>query len=151
MLRMVHLRLMPGTAGCYSPPIPFSDVVIEWVACVPLQRVSNNTSRQTRVFRPFLDFWTFCHHHVYLMFGTVSAVLRALATHVPSLLLMEREVGRWRGVDMQLCLKMWPGIETTPRSRHPPKVDSGDVSCSMHHFCCTGPPPLRPYICTKYV
>ena len=55
MLRVVHLKLMPGTAGCYSLPIPFSDVVIEWVTCVRLQRVSNSTSRQTRVFRQFLD------------------------------------------------------------------------------------------------
>ena len=55
MLRVVHLKLMPGTAGCYSLPIPFSDVVIEWVTCVRLQRVSNSTSRQTRVFRQFRD------------------------------------------------------------------------------------------------
>ena len=55
MLRMVHLKVMPVTAGYHSLPIPFTNAVIEWVTCDGLQKVSNITSRQTRIFRQFLD------------------------------------------------------------------------------------------------
>ena len=92
-----------------------------------LRLSTKDTSRQTRVFRQFR---TFCHHHIWLLFGTVPAVLCALTIHVPSLLPIERRFGQWRGVDKHLRLKMWSGIETTALS---PPTQSWLWWCFLFH------------------
>lgn len=90
MLRMVHLKLMPGTAGYHSLLIPFSNDVIEWVTCDGLQRVSNNTSRQTRVFRQFRDVLSPpCLPNVRYRAG------RSMCSDHPCALLMTNEKKSW--------------------------------------------------------
>ena len=96
-----------------------------------LEMVCEGSQIILRVRPAFSDnFWTFCHHHVCPMFSTMTAILCAPTIHESSLLPIERGPGRWWGVDKDLRLKMWPGIETIALS---PPTQSWFWWCFLFH------------------